>query len=75
MCYQIIELYAACRCLYHEHAVDGCASYGRPGHSIERRTIYVGYACPNHVNACAGHLSRSVLRPDLPSAQGGHWYR
>ncbi|SPQ22219.1 a6d9ed9e-7d00-4ecc-a226-2f5857aa2d31 [Thermothielavioides terrestris] len=22
MCYQLIELYSACRCLYYQHAVD-----------------------------------------------------
>ncbi|KAH6844996.1 hypothetical protein B0I37DRAFT_416570 [Chaetomium sp. MPI-CAGE-AT-0009] len=22
MCYQLVELYSACRCLYYQHAVD-----------------------------------------------------
>lgn len=48
MCYQLVELYSACRCLYYQHAVDRCASYGRPGHCVEQRTIYVGYACTRH---------------------------
>ncbi|KAH8880026.1 hypothetical protein GQ53DRAFT_18847 [Thozetella sp. PMI_491] len=46
MCYQVVELYAACRCLYYQHAIDRCASYGR--HPIQRRTILVGYACTEH---------------------------
>ena len=46
MCYQVIELYAACRCPYYEHAIDRCASYGR--HAIQRRVILVGYACNDH---------------------------
>lgn len=48
MCYQVIELYSACRCLYYQHAVDRCAAYGRPGHHITKRTILVGYACSDH---------------------------
>lgn len=48
MCYQVVELYSACRCLYYQHAVDRCAAYGRPGHHITKRTILVGYACSDH---------------------------
>jgi len=48
MCYQVVELYSACRCLYFQHAVDRCAAYGRPGHGIQRKTILVGYACSEH---------------------------
>ena len=48
MCYQLVELYSACRCLYYQHAVDRCSSYGRPGHGIQSRTILVGYACSEH---------------------------
>lgn len=48
MCYQLVERYAACRCLYYSHAVDRCASYGRRGHCITQREILVGYACLDH---------------------------
>lgn len=48
MCYQLIERYSACRCLYYLHAVDKCASYGRRGHTATSREIAVGYACPSH---------------------------
>ncbi|KAK0719565.1 hypothetical protein B0H67DRAFT_599280 [Lasiosphaeris hirsuta] len=48
MCYQLVELYSACRCLYYQHAIDRCAAYGRVGHSITRKTILVGYACSEH---------------------------
>lgn len=41
MCYQVVEVYAVCRCLYYQHAVDRCARYGRPGHEISKRTIPV----------------------------------
>ncbi|PNY21679.1 Uncharacterized protein TCAP_07230 [Tolypocladium capitatum] len=31
MCYQLVELYSACRCLYYQHAIDRCASqYASP---------------------------------------------
>lgn len=54
MCYQLIELYAACRCLYYQHAVDRCPAYNQPGHSIQRRTILVGYACSDHSSHSSG---------------------
>lgn len=50
MCYQLEEQYSACRCPYYTHAIDRCAAYGRPGHGIERRIIYVGYACSVHTS-------------------------
>jgi hypothetical protein len=54
MCYQLVELYSACRCLYYQHAVDRCAAYGRPGHGVQRRTILVGYACVQHAQSSYG---------------------
>ncbi|KAI0857312.1 hypothetical protein F4860DRAFT_490180 [Xylaria cubensis] len=48
MCYQVIQVYSACRCLYYQDAVDRCAGYGRPGHEISKRTISVGFACSEH---------------------------
>lgn len=43
MCYQLVEVYTACQCLYYKHAVDRCQLY--PNHIITQRTILVGYAC------------------------------
>lgn len=57
MCYQLVELYSACRCLYYQHAIDRCAAYGRPGHDIQQRTIYVGYACSAHSSQGAQYAS------------------
>ncbi|OTA88006.1 hypothetical protein M434DRAFT_53095, partial [Hypoxylon sp. CO27-5] len=48
MCYQLIERYSACHCLYYQHAVDRCPAYGQSGHHITTRTILVGYACSKH---------------------------
>ncbi|KAI0163515.1 hypothetical protein BJ166DRAFT_295511 [Pestalotiopsis sp. NC0098] len=56
MCYQLVEVYSACRCLYYRHAADKCASYGRPGHSIAKRTILVGYACLEHSTTKASEV-------------------
>ncbi|TLD11880.1 hypothetical protein PspLS_11300 [Pyricularia sp. CBS 133598] len=44
----LTELFTSCRCLYYEHAVDRCSSYGRRGHTIQRRTLFVGYWCAKH---------------------------
>ncbi|KAH7322667.1 hypothetical protein B0I35DRAFT_426223 [Stachybotrys elegans] len=73
MCYQLLELYSACRCAYYQHAIDRCAAYGRPNHHIQERTIYVGYPCPVHSsgqtatdldhNRSLGY-GASSLRPD-----------
>ncbi|PNP43453.1 hypothetical protein TGAMA5MH_04911 [Trichoderma gamsii] len=60
MCYQLVELYSACRCLYYQHAIDRCAAYGRPGHNIEQRTIYVGYACSAHTGHSAQYAHEST---------------
>ncbi|CAH0050481.1 unnamed protein product [Clonostachys solani] len=48
MCYQVVELYSACKCLYYKHPLDRCVAYGKKGHYTEQRTIYVGYACRIH---------------------------
>lgn len=48
MCYQVLELYSACRCVYYQHPVDRCPRYGAPGHGVTQRTILVGYACLDH---------------------------
>ncbi|CRK28379.1 hypothetical protein VD0002_g6524 [Verticillium dahliae] len=67
MCYQLVELYSACRCLYYQHAVDRCAGYGRPGHSIQQRTIFVGYACSAHTQS-----ARQQSSPYTYSDSGYH---
>ncbi|KAF1954538.1 hypothetical protein CC80DRAFT_493686 [Byssothecium circinans] len=48
MCYQVVERYSACRCLYYKHAIDPCAVYGQSGHRVQEKTVLVGYACPSH---------------------------
>ncbi|KAK7509793.1 hypothetical protein IWX49DRAFT_474668, partial [Phyllosticta citricarpa] len=48
MCYQLTERYAVCGCLYHKHAVDPCAQYGQYGHTVQEKTVLVGYACGVH---------------------------
>jgi hypothetical protein len=58
MCYQLLELYSACRCLYYQHAVDRCVAYGSQGHHVKQRHIYVGYACSVHSSHDAQHASQ-----------------
>ena len=50
MCYQVIERYSVCRCLYYKHAIDPCAAHGQRGHGIQEKTVLVGYACSTHSN-------------------------
>ncbi|KAK1753314.1 hypothetical protein QBC47DRAFT_55239 [Echria macrotheca] len=71
MCYQLVELYAACRCLYYEHAIDRCAAHGRPGHGIQRRTILIGYACTEH--SCA--ISGSTIKVGITARNAGFLMR
>ncbi|GAW18707.1 hypothetical protein ANO14919_081880 [Xylariales sp. No.14919] len=58
MCYQVVEVYAVCRCLYYQHAIDKCAAYARPGHGVSRKTIPVGYACSVHTVGKEDRISR-----------------
>ncbi|KAF8419531.1 hypothetical protein EV426DRAFT_567391 [Tirmania nivea] len=48
MCIRITERYAVCQCVYYVHGVDQCGAAGRAGHSIQERTVLVGYACAAH---------------------------
>ncbi|KAJ5121093.1 uncharacterized protein N7515_009054 [Penicillium bovifimosum] len=48
MCYRVIERYSVCKCLYFEHSVDPCSSYGQHGHEVEEKLVLVGYACDRH---------------------------
>lgn len=61
MCFQLVEVYSACRCLYYQHAVDRCGNYGRRGHGITQRTILVGYACSEHSQSGQGYSSYSQV--------------
>ncbi|KXJ91183.1 hypothetical protein Micbo1qcDRAFT_205188 [Microdochium bolleyi] len=71
MCYQLVEIYSACKCLYYQHAVDRCGNYGRRGHGITERTIFVGYACHLHSHgsdqAHGGHNSILSLVTGRPT--------
>lgn len=48
MCYQVIELFSICRCLYYKHDINACATYGQSGHAVQDKTILVGNACLEH---------------------------
>ena len=56
MCIRLIEVYAACHCLYFEQEVQPCASYGQKGHVITVQYIPVGYLCESH--ARTGRLNQ-----------------
>src|SRR5271154_7194965 len=48
MCYQLVERYSVCRCLYYRHAIDPCRSYSQCGHTLQEKTVLVGFACARH---------------------------
>jgi hypothetical protein len=50
MCYQVVERYSVCRCLYYKHAIDPCPAHGQRGHTVQEKTVLVGYACSSHSN-------------------------
>lgn len=64
MCYQLVEVYSACKCLYYQHAVDRCVLY--PNHNIQQRTILVGYACASH-DPSNGYGNRQTPYDDQPT--------
>jgi hypothetical protein len=48
MCYQVIERFLVCRCLYYRHSIEPCAACGQRSHTVQEKTVLVGYACPAH---------------------------
>ncbi|KAI9825667.1 MAG: hypothetical protein M1832_001011 [Thelocarpon impressellum] len=67
MCYQVVERFSVCRCLYYRHSIDPCQAYGQRGHTIQEKTVLVGYACQNHAlrRVAPGQSS-------LGGGRGGH---
>lgn len=56
MCYKVVERYSVCKCIYFQHSIDPCSAYGQRGHSVQEKTVLVGYACAGH-SARAGCAS------------------
>jgi hypothetical protein len=48
MCYQVVERYSICRCLYYKSAMEPCAAHGQRGHTVQQKTVLVGYVCSTH---------------------------
>lgn len=67
MCYQLVEVYSSCLCVYYQHAVDRCSRY--PDHDITRRTVFVGHACPNHSNSFRGNKGPSYSNTEYHGLQ------
>jgi hypothetical protein len=64
MCYQVTEVYSVCKCLYFQHAVDRCPSFGQAGHQVQVRMILVGYSCSVHLAPGAGPHQGGASLPD-----------
>ncbi|CAG8949961.1 hypothetical protein HYFRA_00004293 [Hymenoscyphus fraxineus] len=69
MCYLVVERYSVCRCIYYQHNVDMCGAHGYCGHSIEERTVLVGYSCERHDESQEKASSMSIL-PTTTDASG-----
>ncbi|KAE8145837.1 hypothetical protein BDV25DRAFT_133429 [Aspergillus avenaceus] len=59
MCYQVVERFSVCGCLYFQHAVDPCEAYGQRGHVVQEKVVLVGYTCDKHSARRAGNVPRS----------------
>ncbi|KAF2751337.1 hypothetical protein M011DRAFT_464071 [Sporormia fimetaria CBS 119925] len=72
MCYQLVERYAVCRCLYHKHAVDPCSAYGQRGHIVQEKTMLVGYACAAHTSQRPDAYRGAGVLPDSGYSSYGY---
>ncbi|KAJ4987573.1 hypothetical protein SVAN01_06886 [Stagonosporopsis vannaccii] len=72
MCFQVVERYSVCRCLYHRHAIDPCAAHGQRGHMVQEKTVLVGYACAQH----SGHRPGTIYgsHHTYPSGSDGDFH-
>lgn len=62
MCYQVVERYSVCRCLYYKHAIEPCAAFGQRGHVVQEKTVLVGYSCSRHtVQPCSLDVSQDIV--------------
>ncbi|EMD87055.1 hypothetical protein COCC4DRAFT_61969 [Bipolaris maydis ATCC 48331] len=64
MCYQVVERYSVCRCLYYKHAIDPCAAHGQRGHMVQEKTVLVGYACNTHSSHRPNIAYHAGVHPD-----------
>ncbi|KAH7026308.1 uncharacterized protein B0I36DRAFT_365892 [Microdochium trichocladiopsis] len=57
MCYQLVELFSACKCLYYQHAVDRCASHSSHGghNSYSDSGYYSGSSSHHHKSSRRHH--------------------
>lgn len=72
MCYQVIERYSVCRCLYYKHAIDPCAAHGQRGHTVQEKTVLVGYACSSHSSHRPQATYNAGVLPDSGYGSGAY---
>ncbi|OOQ87368.1 hypothetical protein PEBR_17202 [Penicillium brasilianum] len=64
MCYKVVERYSVCKCVYFQHSIDPCSAYGQRGHSVQEKTVLVGYACSRHSARGASSSPNAGRGPD-----------
>lgn len=72
MCYQVVERYSVCKCLYYKHAVDQCRAAGQHGHRVQEKTVLVGYACSVHSSHRPEAVGGSGVLPDSGYGSGAY---
>jgi hypothetical protein len=45
MCFQIVERYSVCRCVFQEYGIDECPLYQHKGHVPQVQVILIGVLC------------------------------
>lgn len=72
MCYQVVERYAICHCLYYKHAIDSCSAHGQEGHVVREKTVFVGGACAVHGSTRYGSSEGTELMGETFPTELGH---
>ncbi|KAJ5621948.1 hypothetical protein N7528_005180 [Penicillium herquei] len=75
MCYKVVERFSVCKCVYFQHSIDPCSAYGQRGHSVQEKTVLVGYACPRHSTRGSSSSSSSGGWPDSGYSSSKGSYR
>ena len=69
MCYQLVEYYVACRCIYYIHAIDECPCADQRGHPVTKRGFGIGHACPKH-SICGAFQQHLVIKQQQDDPAG-----
>ncbi|KAJ5273857.1 hypothetical protein N7478_008982 [Penicillium angulare] len=75
MCYKVVERFSVCKCVYFQHSIDPCSAYGQRGHSVQEKTVLVGYACTSHSSRGSSSSPTATRWPDSGYSSSKGSYR